>query len=97
VSELHLAFAEQRAITLPRLTELLEFLEAQLSPADYQTARDLLWAVADPMVSARLHREAGSAPPPAPEPEPEPQAAAATAAPTEQPRQRRRRAHEGNT
>jgi hypothetical protein len=59
MSEIHAAFASQNPITLSRLTELLELLQANLTEPVYGRACDLLKAMAHPAFSAALYdREA---------------------------------------
>jgi hypothetical protein len=55
VSEIHASFAAQNPIVMSRLTELLALLEANLDPAVYARATDLLKAMASPGYSAALH------------------------------------------
>jgi hypothetical protein len=55
MSEIHAAFATQSPITLSRLDELLELLQASLAEADFDRACELLKAMASPGYSAALH------------------------------------------
>jgi hypothetical protein len=55
LSEIHAAFASQNPITLSRLTELLELLQANLAGPAYDRACELLKAMASPQYSAALH------------------------------------------